>query len=223
MAVSSHLPARGGSAQAEAVREAIRQFPVTSPRGEDLVFLIHVDLHFQVSSHLPARGGSSWLLRMAISSSGFQSPPREGRIAEKLKQEPEPDVSSHLPARGGSSSALQFLTVKVSFQSPPREGRILSCGLRPLTPAWFPVTSPRGEDQGFPVQLAVLLRVSSHLPARGGSSSPCVGCNQERCFQSPPREGRISFSRGSAAGGYSFQSPPREGRILGLQINKIVC
>ena len=101
----------------------------------------------------------------------------------------------------------------------------------------FPVTSPRGEDLlPAPTTLAII-QVSSHPPpARGGSASALWGGYQTRCFQSPPREGRISPSappvprpqdvsshlpaRGGSFGRRTrptvpprFQSPPREGRI----------
>ena len=123
--------------------------------------------------------------------------------------------------------------------------------------ARFPVTSPRGEDPGRPADgqdpdcfqsppregrihgtgavLSAPWLVSSHLPARGGSSrsvmywmaslfpvtSPrgedpdaWITGTQPAGFQSPPREGRIGWDGGTRPASEGFQSPPREGRIL---------
>ena len=101
-AVSSHLPARGGSEYWELVMYAML-FPVTSPRGEDLPH--PADLGKDVAC--------------------FQSPPREGRIDPKGLNKAAGDVSSHLPARGGSRSMSRSSRGIMRFQSPPREGRIL--------------------------------------------------------------------------------------------------
>ena len=56
---------------------------------------------------------------------------------------------------------------------------------------WFPVTSPRGEDPGAGRNAGTGRGVSSHLPARGGSTRGCSQRSMASCFQSPPREGRI--------------------------------
>ena len=139
--------------------------------------------------------------------------------------------------RGEDHPARWYNASCRGFQSPPREGRIGGCGFWRGRPSEFPVTSPRGEDPQeaykaaldgkFPVTSprgedlpelclhhAPGVHVSSHLPARGGSPRPASTISSIRCFQSPPREGRITLFLNSAVSSRSFQSPPREGRIV---------
>ena len=144
--VSSHLPARGGSVTISWKCRSIWTFPVTSPRGEDPHDDAGHAIVCQVSSHLPARGGSWTASRRAR--------PRLFPVTSPRGEDPR--------NRRGSICSM------ARFQSPPREGRIL-----PLchvldgvivsshlparggsgrmdyrdTAGWFPVTSPRGEDR----------------------------------------------------------------------------
>ena len=145
--VSSHLPARGGSVTISWKCRSIWTFPVTSPRGEDPTCGYASFRHFQFPVTSP-RGEDPCIAPCNLNPCMcFQSPPREGRIYKATYGgDFEWAVSSHLPARGGSTR--------------PRMGAISS--------GPFPVTSPRGEDP---------------CPSAGRPVLPG--------FQSPPREGRI--------------------------------
>ena len=145
-------------------------------------------------------------------------------------------VSSHLPARGGSPPNPAARTLSRFPVTSPRGEDHGHLWLVPEVDG-FPVTSPRGEDQfgcafndgskTFPVTsprgedllpaptTLAIIQVSSHPPPppRGGSASALWGGYQTRCFQSPPREGRIAHAWAVKAHKLRFQSPPREGRI----------
>ena len=103
---------------------------------------------------------------------GFQSPPREGRIALHLFPAYRHAGFQSPPREGRIPFGASCPTPPECFQSPPREGRIL-----------VPWDIPHRQRQ-----------VSSHLPARGGSTGR-LGRQQCRMgFQSPPREGRIFWA-----------------------------
>ena len=215
--VSSHLPARGGS------------------QGQRFLKPAH-----GVSSHLPARGGSTRGCSLLLMVNCFQSPPREGRITTEAVREAR---ATRFPVTSprGEDLALTDLrrwrqsfpvtsprgedpgiiaisrTWTTRFQSPPREGRIRFAKSFADMLMRFPVTSPRGEDRCQLPDGTQVLDVSSHLPARGGST-PASQMEKSRGggFQSPPREGRIRWVWASTRPTSRFQSPPREGRILPL-------
>ena len=166
--VSSHLPARGGS-KLVGFCIILLSFPVTSPRGEDLGRVPPSNVKNPVSSHLPARGGSGRAGNARASKRRFQSPPREGRIKCWRRDMVTISWFPVTSPRGEDPPALSCTGWRHCFQSPPREGRIV--GLGPPVP--------------------VVMPVSSHLPARGGSGTGGYTTENQGCFQSPPREGRI--------------------------------
>ena len=108
------------------------------------------DDYREVSSHLPARGGSR----------------AQGRDEDVRK------VSSHLPARGGSFVNRPHGLYHQFPVTSPRGEDLPHNAVIGWAMILFPVTSPRGEDQGFRVEIFGACGVSSHLPARGGSSRP---------------------------------------------------
>ena len=195
-----------------------QQFPVTSPRGED-----HDDYREDrdaVSSHLPARGGSRGAAgghyRCDVSS---HLPARGGSFRDSVRAAGF-GVSSHLPARGGSAGdKYKCWHIQVSSHLPARGGSPHPADLGKDV-AWFPVTSPRGEDHHLRICLLPPFPVSSHLPARGGSPHEIASILRDDSFQSPPREGRILFHSVDHQQ-QGFQSPPREGRISGSACRSI--
>ena len=211
-----------------------------------------------VSSHLPARGGSCRIAAQRAARACFQSPPREGRILP-LGGSKRPgivsshlparggsiithgqksflQVSSHLPARGGSWCAVTVFQTIGGFQSPPRERRI-PCGA--YTIAEFSSFQSPPREGRIAVRVLVMPRrerVSSHLPARGGSQQYGVHMMDGSKFPvTSPRgeDPRYRYlvghlvgvsshlpARGGSGSRFpfeehiqSFQSPPREGRI----------
>ena len=190
MDVSSHLPARGGSSICRLLLSAAL-FPVTSPRGEDPepAYCTKHHRRFPVTS---PRGEDRGYHRR-------DSKPRMFPVTSPRGEDPQ--------ATPQSTASWKF-----PVTSPRGEDRRLE--LIPAQPTWFPVTSPREEDHGVLGIGHVCHVVSSHLPARGGSAKAWMrhnskdvsshlparggsfGCafndGTKKCFQSPPREGRIS-------------------------------
>ena len=188
----------------------------------------------KVSSHLPARGGSKCHPSDSTFSSVSSHLPARGGSPVGTASHARQMVSSHLPARGGSVREAIRQIIKDGFQSPPREGRI-RWPVRLFRSVHGFQSPPRegriGDDF---LEMQVDMDVSSHLPARGGSSrsvmywmaslfpvtSPrgedpdaWITGTQPAGFQSPPREGRIPPENRRIFFMSSFQSPPREGRI----------
>ena len=210
--VSSHLPARGGS------------------QGQRFLKPAH-----GVSSHLPARGGSTRGCSLLLMVNCFQSPPREGRITTEAVREAR---ATRFPVTSprGEDLALTDLrrwrqsfpvtsprgedpgiiaisrTWTTRFQSPPREGRIRFAKSFADMLMRFPVTSPRGEDRCQLPDGTQVLDVSSHLPARGGST-PASQMEKSRGVSShlPARGGSAGFGRQPGPRLVSSHLPARGG------------
>ena len=211
--VSSHLPARGGS------------------QGQRFLKPAH-----GVSSHLPARGGSTRGCSLLLMVNCFQSPPREGRITTEAVREAR---ATRFPVTSprGEDLALTDLrrwrqsfpvtsprgedpgiiaisrTWTTRFQSPPREGRIRFAKSFADMLMRFPVTSPRGEDRCQLPDGTQVLDVSSHLPARGGST-PASQMEKSRGGVSshlPARGGSAGFGRQPGPRLVSSHLPARGG------------
>ena len=228
--VSTHAPARGrppgsswsdlrqyrfNSRPREGATPARRQswiteakFQLTPPRGGD-------ESHGQVSSiprgfnSRPREGATLSGLRRLSGSRRFQLTPPRGGDHDLPRPGLDPLGFNSRPREGATGPALLVDGATSRFNSRPREGATVGRAQDQASPQVSTHAPARGRH--FSNRLPISAVAFQLTPPRGGDGRRKPGRDDERCFNSRPREGATRTARSCGASGTFQLTPPRGG------------
>ena len=168
--VSTHAPAWGATCSLH-ISLLVKMFQLTRPRGARLLLHPNDVQRLNVSTHAPAWGAT--LATLVVVTDGA--------------------VSTHAPAWGATSRVLPQANIVVSFNSRARVGRDPSAQWTQLLLHGFNSRARVGRDC-WKTLVLVQIRVSTHAPAWGATSSPFQNFRERLSFNSRARVGRDGYT-----------------------------